>query len=154
MSRRDPTRRVSVPASHAARPSAFSFTQHPVETLDPQREHERAHRGSLGRLLLAPGCIHRPMAAALLSIHAPCMRGPFYVPLCRAELGRRELGALLDELCLTYHVVERTPDGKTRRLKAHLLSLAEARSWACALRDEQLREPGQAPDAQARDRAA
>ena len=43
---------------------------------------------------------------------------------------RYEMRALLDELSLTYHVVERAPDGDTRRLKAHLRSLWEARRWA------------------------
>lgn len=49
---------------------------------------------------------------------------------------RYELRALLDELSLTYHVVERAPDGSTRRLRAHLRSLWEARRWAEEFRSE------------------
>ena len=49
---------------------------------------------------------------------------------------RYELRAQLDELSLTYHVLQRGPDGRPRRLKAHLSSLWEARRWAEALRSD------------------
>ena len=60
------------------------------------------------------------------------------IPLCHYvdDAGQHFLSAVLDELSLTYHVVERGADGRTRRLKAHLPSLAEAREWATALKCE------------------
>ena len=66
------------------------------------------------------------------------MRPMDSIPLCayEADTGEHELFALLDELSLTYHVVERAADGRTRRLKAHFSSLAEARRWARTVRHE------------------
>jgi hypothetical protein len=66
------------------------------------------------------------------------MRPADTIRLCTYEddTGEYELLALLDELSLTYHVVERAADGRTRRLKAHLSSLAEARRWARTVRHE------------------
>jgi hypothetical protein len=67
------------------------------------------------------------------------MRNPLDIRLGHYddERGRHELHALLDELTLTYHVVARGPDGRVRRLKAHLRSLQEARRWVRAFRGAQ-----------------
>jgi hypothetical protein len=47
------------------------------------------------------------------------------------------LSAVLDELTLTYSIVERAADGDTRLLRRHVPSLREARRWAAAQRDRQ-----------------
>jgi len=63
------------------------------------------------------------------------------IPLCHYESGdgRRRLSARLDELTLTYCVVERGPDGRTLGLRRHVPSLREARRWAASYQDERLR---------------
>ena len=69
------------------------------------------------------------------------MRPPLDIPLCDYDSGdnRRRLSARLDELTLTYCVVERDPEDRVLSLKRHVLSLREARRWATAYRDERLR---------------
>lgn len=69
------------------------------------------------------------------------MRPPLDIPLCHYESGDgpRRLSARLDELTLTYCVVERDPEGRALLLRRHVLSLREARRWATAHRDERLR---------------
>ena len=69
------------------------------------------------------------------------MRPPLDIPLCDYDRGdgRRRLSARLDELTLTYCVVERDPEDRVLSLKRHVLSLREARRWATAYRDERLR---------------
>jgi hypothetical protein len=49
---------------------------------------------------------------------------------CDAAGGPLHLRAVLDELTLTYTLVERGPDGRTRELRRHVPSLREARRWA------------------------
>jgi hypothetical protein len=49
---------------------------------------------------------------------------------CDAARGRLHLRAVLDELTLTYTLVQRGPDGRTRELRRHISSLREARRWA------------------------
>ena len=44
--------------------------------------------------------------------------------------GRCQLSAVLDELTLTYSVVERGAGGRTRNLRRYVRSLREARRWA------------------------
>jgi hypothetical protein len=69
------------------------------------------------------------------------MRTPPDIPLSHYENddGHRLLIAELDELTLTYCVVERGPEGRTLRLRRHVPSLREARRWATEYRDERLR---------------
>ena len=40
------------------------------------------------------------------------------------------LYAVLDELTLTYRVIQRLPDGQVRELRHHVASLRDARRWA------------------------
>jgi hypothetical protein len=56
---------------------------------------------------------------------------PIDVLLCDYETtdGLCQLSAVLDELTLTYSVVERG-GGRTRKLQRHMPSLREARWWA------------------------
>jgi hypothetical protein len=56
-----------------------------------------------------------------------------HIPLC----DEHRLFAVLDELTLTYAVVERGPGGETRTVRRHLSSLREARAWARACRERQ-----------------
>jgi hypothetical protein len=42
----------------------------------------------------------------------------------------QRLVAVLDELTLTYGVILRGPDGRSRCLRRHLASLSAARAWA------------------------
>jgi RNA polymerase sigma-70 factor, ECF subfamily len=67
---------------------------------------------------------HRRMASA----------NPLYMPLHEHAdaLGRQSLRALIDDLTLSYTVVDR----ESRPLCKHLPSLREARRWACDCRDE------------------
>jgi hypothetical protein len=62
------------------------------------------------------------------------LANPIRLPLCEYDdaLGRQSLSAVIDELTLTYCVVDR----ESRPLRKHLPSLREARRWACAYRDE------------------
>jgi hypothetical protein len=62
------------------------------------------------------------------------LANPIRLPLCEYDdaLGRQSLSAVIDELTLTYCVVDR----ESRPLRKHLPSLREARRWACARRDE------------------
>jgi hypothetical protein len=72
---------------------------------------------------MLPDSEHAPKAAPLRPIDRP---------LCAYE-GRDapcRLSAVLDELALTYSIVERAADGETRLLRRHVLSLREARRWA------------------------
>lgn len=59
------------------------------------------------------------------------------VPLCEYDdaLGRHSLSAEIDELTLTYCVLDRD----SRLLCRHLPSLQEARRWAGAYRDQRQR---------------
>jgi hypothetical protein len=67
---------------------------------------------------------------------APPFR-PIDRPLCDWEGpdGPCSLRAVLDELTLTYSIVERAADGETRRLRRHVPSLREARRWAVVYRE-------------------
>lgn len=69
------------------------------------------------------------------------MRMPPDIPLAHYENGdgRRLLIAELDELTLTYCVVERGPEGRTLTLRRHVPSLREARRWATEYRDDRPR---------------
>ena len=69
------------------------------------------------------------------------MRPPLDIPLCDYDSGdgHRRLSARLDEMTLTYCVVELDHEGRVLSLKRHVLSLREARRWATAYRDERLR---------------
>lgn len=60
------------------------------------------------------------------------MHRPIDVPLCSYDTadGRRRLSAVLDELTLTYSIVERAPDGRSRTVRRHVPSMREARAWA------------------------
>jgi hypothetical protein len=55
---------------------------------------------------------------------------PIRLPLCEYDdaLGRQTLSAVIDEVTLTYCVVDR----ESRTLREHLPSLQEARRWAAA----------------------
>jgi hypothetical protein len=72
---------------------------------------------------------------------ASVMRPLLDIPLCHYESGDglRRLSARLDELTLTYCVVERGPEGRAFGLRRSVPSLREARRWATAYRDERLR---------------
>ena len=65
------------------------------------------------------------------------MANPINLPLCEFDdaLGRQSLSAVIDELTLTYSVVDR----ERQPLRKHLPSLQDARRWAVAYRDEQQR---------------
>jgi hypothetical protein len=60
------------------------------------------------------------------------MPKPIDVLLCEREAvgGRQQLRAVLDELTLTYTIVERGPSGRRRELRRHVPSLRDARRWA------------------------
>jgi hypothetical protein len=62
---------------------------------------------------------------------------PLYIPLCEYDdaLGRQRLSAVIDDLTLTYCVVDR----ESRPLCRHLRSLHEARCWARDYCDERRR---------------
>jgi hypothetical protein len=60
--------------------------------------------------------------------------------LCACAADSRRF-AVLDELTLTYDVVEREPDGRARVLHRHVASLREARACACSCMDELSRAP-------------
>jgi hypothetical protein len=62
------------------------------------------------------------------------MRPSVDILLCEYENaeGPRQLRAVLDELTLTYCVVERRSDGDVRRLRRYVPSVHEARRWAMA----------------------
>lgn len=62
---------------------------------------------------------------------------PIYIPLCEYddERGQQTLAAVIDELTLTYCVV----DPENRPLHKHLPTLQAARAWAEAHRDAQRR---------------
>lgn len=68
---------------------------------------------------------------------------------CEVADGPLQLRAVLDEMTLTYTVVERGPGSRTRALRRHVASLREARRWATL----HARQRGCAPVAKA-DRAA
>lgn len=54
--------------------------------------------------------------------------------------GHYRFWAELDELTLTYSVTVEAPDGGSHALlRRHVVSLREARAWACAYRDSQSR---------------
>jgi hypothetical protein len=59
---------------------------------------------------------------------------PINIPLCDYESvdGRRQLSAVLDEVTLTYSIVERGVGGPTQSLRRYFPSLREARRWASA----------------------
>jgi hypothetical protein len=59
------------------------------------------------------------------------------IPLCVYvdSAGRHELSAAVDELTLTYDVVDSGPDRRRRVLSRHFASLRSARAWATAYRD-------------------
>jgi hypothetical protein len=57
--------------------------------------------------------------------------------------GRYRLWAVLDELTLTHSVIVEAPDGGSRALRRHFVSLREARAWACAYGDSQSRAAAQ-----------
>ena len=88
--------------------------------------------------------------------HAPKARPfrPIDRPLCPYE-GRDapcRLSAVLDELTLTYSIVERAADGETRLLRRHVPSLREARRWVAAHRERQRFAPlGRARTRRSRD---
>ena len=62
---------------------------------------------------------------------------PIYIPLCEYDddRGQQTLCAVIDEVTLTYCVVDR----ESQPLKRHLLTLQSARAWAEAHRDAQRR---------------
>ena len=51
---------------------------------------------------------------------------------CTAGFDETRRVAVLDELTLTYAVVERQPGGRSRVLRRHIATLREARVHACA----------------------
>jgi hypothetical protein len=59
------------------------------------------------------------------------------IPLCVYvdSGGRHQLSAAVDELTLTYDVVDSGPDRRRRVLSRHFASLRSARAWATAYRD-------------------
>ena len=69
------------------------------------------------------------------------MRTPRDIPLSDYEDcdGRRVLIAELDELTLTYCVIERGPQGRALMLRRHVPSLREARRWATDYGDTRMR---------------
>jgi hypothetical protein len=79
-------------------------------------------------------CTPEPIAGAARAAHhrGIVMRAPLDIPLCHYGdgSGRRVLSAELDELTLTYCLVERRPNGHTLTLRRHVPSLHEARRWA------------------------
>jgi hypothetical protein len=60
------------------------------------------------------------------------MSKPIDVLLCEYEGlgGRHQLRAVLDELTLTYTIVERRHGGQTQELRRHVSTLQDARRWA------------------------
>ena len=57
--------------------------------------------------------------------------------LMRGATSPAGCSAVLDELTLTYSIVERAADGETRLLRRHVPSLREARRWAAAYEERQ-----------------
>jgi hypothetical protein len=68
---------------------------------------------------------------------------------CQAAGGSVQPHAVLDELTLTYTVVERGHGGRTRELRRHVSSLRDARRWATVYP-----RPGTCADDPKADRAA
>jgi hypothetical protein len=94
---------------------------------------------------MLPDPEHAPKAAPFRPIDRPLCapEGP-EVP-CR-------LSAVLDELTLTYSIVERAADGETRLLRRHVPSLREARRWAATYQERQRVAPvGRARTRRSRD---
>lgn len=60
---------------------------------------------------------------------------------CSAGFDDTRRFAQLDELTLTYDVVERQGEGKPRVLRRHVASLRDARAHACATRPNGIRCP-------------
>ena len=60
--------------------------------------------------------------------------------------GRCQLSAVLDELTLTYSVVELGAGGRTRKLRRHVRSLREARRWADDYGSARTRRPSSADE--------
>jgi hypothetical protein len=54
------------------------------------------------------------------------------IPLCDCLSVDGRRFAILDELTLTYDVVERERNGRTRVLRRHVATLREARAYTCA----------------------
>lgn len=73
---------------------------------------------------------------------------PTAVPLCDYEIAddSRQISAVLDELTLTYSIVERGPGGRMRKLRRHVASLREARRWASSYRSDRLSRSLRAAD--------
>jgi hypothetical protein len=94
---------------------------------------------------MLPDSEHAPRAAPFRPIERPlCAYEGRDVP-CR-------LNAVLDELTLTYSIVERAADRETRLLRRHVPSLREARRWAAAYRERQRFTPvGRARTRRSRD---
>jgi hypothetical protein len=67
------------------------------------------------------------------------MTTPVEIPLYEYEneLGRHQLYAVVDELSLTYRVLVRDPDGRTRAVRQFIPSRRNARQWAAHYRDKQ-----------------
>jgi hypothetical protein len=70
--------------------------------------------------------------AASAAHHRGAMSKPIDVLLIEYDAagGPVQLRAVLDELTLTYTVVDRSRGRRTRELRRHLSSLREARQWA------------------------
>jgi hypothetical protein len=66
---------------------------------------------------------------------------------CDATDGPRQLVAVIDELTLTYTIVEHNADGQTRRLRQHVPTLRDARRWAGAYLPDKGRKRPAADDA-------
>jgi hypothetical protein len=79
---------------------------------------------------MLPDSEHAPNAAPFRPIDTPVCAGEGRDVPCRPIV-------VLDELTLTYSIVERAADGETRLLRRHVPSLREARRWAAAYREPQ-----------------
>jgi hypothetical protein len=64
--------------------------------------------------------------------------------LCDYRVGRdhHRLYAALDELTLTYDIVQHELGGRPRPLRRHVRSLRDARQWACAYCSRRARDRG------------
>jgi len=76
-----------------------------------------------------------PMEPTPRVSHAPRLQMPLRteIPLCvclEIDVDGHRF-AVLDELKLTYDVVERQPGGRTRVLQKHVATLREARAYGC-----------------------
>jgi CheY-like chemotaxis protein len=111
--------------------------------LHPKRPRRAAHRAGhrmRPKRHKAASMSPYPLPRTLVRLGAIRMTNHGEIPLCEYgnALGQHQLYAVLDELTLTYRVLLREPDGRTRDVRQFVSSRGEARRWAAHYRNTQL----------------